>query len=467
MLNICFQEVSMSLEAEDDGMSLAERRPRRLKRLPKRFQDIVPEPLPLLPPVFQIPINVTSTPQAHLLPASEELRHSSVEHSPGLRIRKMFQSPKNIFGLFRRYFSDTPPVHDPEEHQDLSDLSDEPIISSLPRFAESENPFKPFPNKSSFQLADWHWNHEVQKSRESFNQLLDIVGNPEFRLEDVRQTDWVKIDSKLAANHFDGSDDKEEAEWMDEDAGWIKTLITISVPFHSKMKNPGPQDYYVGDLYHRSFVSVIHEKLAKPQDDRHFHYEPFELHWQSTNTGADERVHGELYMSPAFLDAHQELQESAGEPACNLPRVIVAMMLWSNGTHLTSFGNAKLWPTYLFFGNESKYCRCKPTCHLCNHVTYFQAVRLPFLFRLILSDHELQLPDAFKDFASKNMKGHPPSDALMTHCRREVFQAQWDILLDEEFLIAYEHGIMIECCDEITRRFYPRFFTYSADYKEK
>jgi hypothetical protein len=65
------------------------------------------------------------------------------------------------------------------------------------------------------------------------------------------------------------------------------------------------------------------------------------------------------------------------------------------------------------------------------------------------------------------MKGHPPSDALVTHCRREVLHAQWDILLDEEFLIAYEHGIVIECCDEITRRFYPRLLTYSADYKEK
>jgi hypothetical protein len=149
----------VSLEAEDDGMSLAERRPRRLKSLPKRFKDIVPEPPPLLPPISQIPTNVTSAPQAHLLPASEESRHSSTEHSPGPLIRNMLQSPKNIFGLFRRYFSDTLPLHDPEEHQDLSDLSEEPIISSLPHSAESGNPFEPFPNKSSFQLADWHWNH--------------------------------------------------------------------------------------------------------------------------------------------------------------------------------------------------------------------------------------------------------------------------------------------------------------------
>jgi hypothetical protein len=45
--------------------------------------------------------------------------------------------------------------------------------------------------------------------------------------------------------------------------------------------------------------------------------------------------------------------------------------------------------------------------------------------------------------------------------------AQWDILLDDDFLHAYEHGIVITCSDGVCRRFYPRIFTYSADYPEK
>jgi hypothetical protein len=60
-----------------------------------------------------------------------------------------------------------------------------------------------------------------------------------------------------------------------------------------------------------------------------------------------------------------------------------------------------------------------------------------------------------------------PSKAFMTHCRREVMHAQWRILLDDEFLEAYKHGIVIQCCDGVNRRFYPRIFTYSADYPEK
>jgi len=55
----------------------------------------------------------------------------------------------------------------------------------------------------------------------------------------------------------------------------------------------------------------------------------------------------------------------------------------------------------------------------------------------------------------------------MTHCRREIYDAQWDILLDDDFLYAYEHGMVINCFDAIRRRFYPRIFIYSADYKEK
>jgi Plavaka transposase len=202
------------------------------------------------------------------------------------------------------------------------------------------------------------------------------VGDPKFRSEDVRHTKWKGIDAKLAANDFDRSpaiDD--DAQWMDENDGWQRTPISILVPFHHRTKKPGPQSFLVGDFYHRSIVSVIREKLANAHDVRHFHYEPFELIWQPSDSHSNVRVHGELYTSPAFLEAHRELQDSPREPGCNLPRVVVALMFWSDATQLTSFGTEQLWPGYLFFGNESKYRRCKPTSHLCHHVAYFQTVR--------------------------------------------------------------------------------------------
>jgi hypothetical protein len=45
--------------------------------------------------------------------------------------------------------------------------------------------------------------------------------------------------------------------------------------------------------------------------------------------------------------------------------------------------------------------------------------------------------------------------------------AVWRLLLDDDFMEAYEKGIIIRFPDGIERRLFPRFFTYSADYQEK
>jgi hypothetical protein len=241
--------------------------------------------------------------------------------------------------------------------------------------SKGRNPFYPYPNESSFRLGEWYWSDGIQKSQESFTKLMKIVGDKQFRPEDVCSTRWKEIDHILGVNDFDEDEvGDEDAEWLDEDAGWKKTTVSISVPFHHRMKRPGPQEYIIGDLYHRSLVSVICEKLKSRHKGRHFHYDGFELLWKPTEDSADIRVHGEIYTSPAFLEAQQEIYDSPGELGCNLPRVVVALMLASDATQLTSFGNAKLWPSYCFIGNESKYLRCKPNCHLCNHIAYFQTV---------------------------------------------------------------------------------------------
>jgi hypothetical protein len=59
------------------------------------------------------------------------------------------------------------------------------------------------------------------------------------------------------------------------------------------------------------------------------------------------------------------------------------------------------------------------------------------------------------------------SAAVLRFCKRELFQQIWLLLLDADFMYAYEHGAMILCGDGIRRRLFPRFFTYAADYPEK
>ncbi|KAG2105838.1 uncharacterized protein F5147DRAFT_775151 [Suillus discolor] len=244
---------------------------------------------------------------------------------------------RNVFGLVHQFFSSTPPSHDPEEAAMFQDINSIPSVSpaELGSHAKPCNSFHPYPNQTSFDLGHWYWNGSVQKSQESFKELLNIVGCPDFDPENVRLTHWDKINSQLGVT----IDDEDGYEWQDDDA---------------------------------------------------------------------------------------------------------------DATQLTTFSNVKLSLVYMYFGNESKYHHCKPSCHLANHVAYFQ-----------------KLPDSFKDFMGTYTKGKGVGRECTTHCHRDLFQAQWRVLLDDEFLEAYEHGIVILCCNGIKCRFYPWVFTYSADYPEK
>ena len=351
-----------------------ERRPwtqRRNRRLPLHFRDVIPQPPPPLTLVHSetitLPVNASSS-------SAPPARLGSV-------IRRIFTTVRNVFGLLRRYEGTERPSFDPEEEVTLQDLSNDPACSN----PSEPKSFYPYPNRSAFKLGDWHWNRGVHKSQASFRELMDIIDDPQFQLADVQNINWDKINKEL------GTDNDEE--WLDEDAGWTRTPVTISVPHQFRRGIPGepgagPRNFTVQDFFHRSLVSIIKEKILGLGEQHHFHFEPYELHWQCKDTCDPIRTQGELYTSPAFIDAHRELQDSPGEPECDLPRVIAALMFWSDATQLTAFGNAKLWPLYMFFGNESKYRRSKPTCCLCEHVAYFQTVSslsgVRFRFNLIL-----------------------------------------------------------------------------------
>jgi Plavaka transposase len=344
----------------------------------KKLQDVLPQPPPALPPAGW-EIAASTSQQASQSPPSGSFSlsgdpisnsESCRGPSPGLvgGLRRVLETSRNSFGLFRRYFSQRFPSHDPESEVDISSLSN--IVGS-----ETEPPipaYGPYLNKNSFRLGEWYWNHGVQKSQADFKELVNIVGDVDFQPSEIRSANWDKINRQLVEGDCD------KGEWVDEVAGWVTSPINISVPFHRYTQNPGPRNFVTGNFHHRSLVSVIREKLSNENDTAHFHFDPYELLWQPHDNQDPVRVHGELYTSPAFIEAHNALQESPSEPGCELPRVIVALMFWSDSTHLTNFGKAKLWPLYMFFGNESKYRRGKPSCNLCEHVAYFETVRALF-----------------------------------------------------------------------------------------
>ncbi|KAG6912696.1 hypothetical protein DXG01_012806 [Tephrocybe rancida] len=285
------------------------------------------------------------------------------------------------------------PNEDPEAHRRQEDLSEaqptqadsESLLSPILESAlatTADATYFPYGNHSSFALGEWYWNNGAQKSLSDFRSLLSIVSDPEFKPEDVRNARWTEINKILAGSILDEGGDN--AEWLDD--GWKCSPISIEVPFHQRTKRKGTEPFLVGELYHRSIVAVIKERAAQADKDQEpFYFQPFELLWRGPSEPREHpplsnepppqmRIYGELFTSDSFLSAHRELLQSPPEPGCQAPRAIVALMMWSDATHLTSFGEAKLWPAYLFFGNNSKYSRCRPSRHLANHIAYFRKV---------------------------------------------------------------------------------------------
>lgn len=334
-------------------LSIAMRKPRRQLCLPARYSDNTP----------QGPTSLSSLQiQTNAILGSGSTLHTDPS------IRKTLTTPCNIFGIYRQYFSTNYPTHDPEEDVTPVDLSD--IILTTETTGSLAPSYGPYPNKSAFLLGEWYWNNGVQKSKEGFKHLISIIGSSDFHSADVGNMSWEKVNCALGSS----SQTHHELDWMDElDAGWTSTPVSISVPFHRNLPEPGVQEYQVADFYHRSIIDIIQERLTN--NCSKFHMEPYELYWKgSFQDQKPIRIQGELYTSPAFITENNTLQSSAAEPNCTLPRVVIGLMFSSDATHLTSFGEAKLWPLYLNFGNDSKYHRCKPSNHLCHHVAYFQKV---------------------------------------------------------------------------------------------
>jgi hypothetical protein len=129
----------------------------------------------------------------------------------------------------------------------------------------------------------------------------------------------------------------------------------------------------------------------------------------------------------------------------------MALMFWSDATHLAAFGTAKMWPIYMLFGNLSKYVRCQPTSGATKHLAYIP----PF-------------PDSLQDdLKAFHHKWNTQQKDILAHCRRELMHGVWKFLLNNDFLHTYKYGMVLHCQDGIEQRIYPRVFTYSADYPEK
>ena len=274
---------------------------------------------------------------------------------------------QNKFGLFHIHNRQTLPFHDPVDPSSVTYAI--PCLDSAILRPHADNPFHPYSNENSFLLGDWYWNHGTQKSRKSFQRLLEIIRSLDFHPEDVWDTKWLAIDCKL------GNLGQAQPE---DSSGWI-TPQSPSLFHFTTLSKPWSQDLLHPDFHSHSLLSIICDNISNPNHHSQFHYEPYELHWHPPHKTIAVQVYGELFMSQIFLEVHKQLQASPREPGCDLPRCIVGLMFWSDSTQLTSFGDAELWPLYMYFGNKSKYTRGQPSSSLCMHVAYFQAMSIIIL----------------------------------------------------------------------------------------
>ncbi|KAI0054412.1 hypothetical protein BV25DRAFT_1817100 [Artomyces pyxidatus] len=232
--------------------------------------------------------------------------------------------------------------------------------------------------------------------------------------------------------------------------GWKHASVHLRLPCEG-VTNASEEEaptFEVKGVYYRSLTEVIksafQETVAKT-----FHFTPFQLLWHHSENPEDPpvRLISELYNSDAFIEEHEKIRSQPRD--CTLETAVAAIMPASDSTHLANFGTASLWPIYAFFGNQSKYDRGKPSNFAAHHLAYLPS-----------------LPDTIQD-AYRAIFGKSATAAVLTHLKRDLIHEIWELLLDEDFMHAYVHGIVILCADGITRRIFPRFFTYSADYPEK
>jgi hypothetical protein len=366
---------------------------------------------------------------------------------------------------FYRVYPHRPTV-DPDKHTNVTGTNDVPTFSapapdrsgwfqgmtrSLAGLLPS-NIYSPFANATHFWL--YYYNRSsVQKSKSDLNDLIGVLKKPEVSLEDIGDFSAEKGNAAL---------DKHEDTFSPDD-GWDSQDISIPVPCPSaRVPEKKAPVFDVTGLRFRRIVSVI-TSAFQSSSFHTMHLTPFKLFKVQPN-GDSERAYSELYNSDAYYNKHVKVRDEF-KSQTSLEVVLAALMIWSDSTHLATFGPASLWPIYLFFGNQSKYIRGKPTTFSAHHIAYIPSVgALQNLLYFLLTRH--QFPATFSGWFQV-LFGKLPKTPLLTFMKRELMQRVWRVLLGADFIHAYLHGVVIRCADGVERLVFPRIFTYSADYPEK
>ena len=497
---LCVQVPHLSPPPIDPASSsppaMSTRTGRRL-RIPKKLDDMVPSSRNALPSQYA-PILPPPLPIPQLSPARPPPSSSAEEE------QEEFETPTDAFGVFRCYFRKLQQM--PEDDSVLEAVCDAPglegsnatnergyesifwLLRNVAVSVDAKGPdYGPFANASQFRLFDYFYDRSEVRSHDAFDDLLHLLRSDNFSVDDLEGFSARKGDRALE-------------DWVgrpgsvfSKEDGWLHSSVTIALP--PPKRDPSASEetaatFEVTGIIHRSLRPLLEaavQDTASRRPNGH-HWVPHEMHWvpfgsegsssstpspspssHSTPPGPTPiRVYTDCYNTDAMLEADAEVRNKPRheDDDDEVENVVLPLLLWSDATHLSSFGAALLWPIYLYFGNLSKYIRGHPTEFAGHHLAYIPDASTQFLCCQLSSLIISQLPDSLKDEYIKAY-GQAPTADVLTFCKRELFNKVWLLILDEAFLEMYEHGVNMKCGDGVVCRIFPRFFTYSADYPEK
>lgn len=299
----------------------------------------------------------------------------------------IFTTVADSFGLFREY-AEKPQSH-PDQDVSLRDLTNvhdsssrrpghlsagQNSASRAASLSEAVSPIWPFPSVTSLLFLRWFHNGIVYKTIGDRGTLIrEVIRHPEFDPDELDDRELVNIESQLDRVQ----DDESCPLWTGE--GWKTSTVSISVP----VQKSEPVIFQVPGVHHRSITRcVVAEFQKKRSPASALHFIPFRSLWICpTPLRPDhiEEMYDEMYSSRAWLEEHERIRCQPAEilsdgSQCTLPRCIAGLLFWSDATQLAAVGAHKLWPLYLYFGNQSKYFRGKPSARECHHMAYFASV---------------------------------------------------------------------------------------------
>ncbi|KAJ7066702.1 hypothetical protein C8F01DRAFT_1124234 [Mycena amicta] len=438
--------------------------PNRRTRAPAKFKDAAPP----RPPRLRL-----RNPLPQVQP--EETRPPTRPPTPE-PLKEWVKTTPNEFGLYKVY--PRRPTHDPDISVTLKDVFQvpEPHSETVEAAPPPAYPWHyPFANPTIATLIKYHVEEENAGSVAGFDRLvLGCLKANKATGEDG--IDLNEIPDEWSAQRELDLLDKKGVEPLGVTKAWINGSVTLRLPCVGvHQKEADAPEYTVKDIYFRPLLDTAREALQGPMFHK-LHTTPFALRFDPkfdpsspdielgdarppllNSQGVPDLpkghqdVYGELYTSAAMLEAYQAIPQPPPpqSPEDPVESIILAFMEWSDATHLAQFGSASLWPLYSFLGNQSKYQRARPTENVGFHQAYFAS-----------------LPDDIRD-SYRAHYGCDMPDELYTHLKRELFHKIWELLLDGDFMDAYENGIKIKCFDGFIRLVFPRFFVYGADYPEK